>query len=115
MNVSVPTLRRLTVTCFGDGVHDWFAKLVVNAPKLEHIHLSDYVTQECLLENLSSLLSACLVIGGHRTWPFIPMPNRLIIDDGFISMLLMGIVNVKSLDVSCFYVWFYWNNMFVNI
>ncbi|KAI8552776.1 hypothetical protein RHMOL_Rhmol06G0294000 [Rhododendron molle] len=88
LNVSVPTLRRLTITRFGDGIHDHLTKLVVNAPKLEHIHLSDYVTQEFLLENLSSLLRACLVIGG----------DRLTIYDGCISMLLMGIANVKSLD-----------------
>lgn len=87
LNVSVPTLRRLTVTRFGNGVHDRVAKLVVYAPKLEHIHLSDYVTQEFLFENLSSLLRACIVIGGGC-----PRPVRS------TTMLLVGIANVKSLD-----------------
>ncbi|KAG5546423.1 hypothetical protein RHGRI_018562 [Rhododendron griersonianum] len=98
LNVSVPTLRRLTITRFGDGIHDHLTKLVVNAPKLEHIHLSDYVTRVFLLENLSSLLRACLVIGGDCLSPLIHWPNRLTIYDGCISMLLMGIANVKSLD-----------------
>ncbi|KAE9456666.1 hypothetical protein C3L33_11431, partial [Rhododendron williamsianum] len=98
LNVSVPTLRRLTITRFGDGIHDHLTKLVVNAPKLEHIHLSDYVTRVFLLENLSSLLRACLVIGGDCLSPLIHWPNRLNIYDGCISMLLTGIANVKSLD-----------------
>ncbi|KAF7141116.1 hypothetical protein RHSIM_Rhsim06G0213600 [Rhododendron simsii] len=98
LNVSVSTLRRLTITRFGDRIHHHLTKLLVNAPKLEHIHLSDYVTQEFLLENLSSLLRACLVIGGDCSRPLIPMHNRLTIYDGCISMLLTGIANVKSLD-----------------
>lgn len=71
-------------------------KLVVNAPKLEHFHLSDSVTLEFSLVNLSSLLKAKVCTLLSRSGPPTNYgPNA--------SKLLRGIANVKFLDVSFLY------------
>lgn len=99
-NISVPTLKRLTVfrvrnsslSLFDNQVY----KLVVNAPKLEHFHLSDSVTLEFSLVNLSSLLKAKVCTLLSRSGPPTNYgPNA--------SKLLRGIANVKFLDVSFLY------------
>ncbi|KAG5546421.1 hypothetical protein RHGRI_018560 [Rhododendron griersonianum] len=67
-------------------------KLVVNAPKLEHFHLSDSVTLEFSLVNLSSLLKAKVCTLLSRSGPPTNYgPNA--------SKLLRGIANVKFLDI----------------
>ncbi|THF94084.1 hypothetical protein TEA_018418 [Camellia sinensis var. sinensis] len=98
LNISVPTLKHLTVIWYRDyfqdedleDLDDQGCKLVVDAPQLEHIYLSDYCTDEFLFRNLRSLSKASLFVGSS---------DLSFIDDGLrIYRLLSGIPNVKFLD-----------------
>ncbi|KAL7186486.1 hypothetical protein ACSBR2_028272 [Camellia fascicularis] len=98
LNISVPTLKHLTVIWYRDyfqdedseDLDDQGCKLVVDAPQLEHIYLSDYCTDEFLFRNLQCLSKASLFVGSS---------DLSFIDDGLrIYRLLSGIPNVKFLD-----------------
>lgn len=98
-NISVPTLKRLTVFRFRDPANAYrftyyykVYELVVNAPRLEHFHLSDSLTVEFSLVNLSSLLKANV-----RTW--LSRSSSPTNYGPSASKLLRGIANVKFLDI----------------
>ncbi|GFZ04900.1 F-box/RNI-like/FBD-like domains-containing protein [Actinidia rufa] len=107
LSIYVPTLKSLMLTRLVDEYYDQINdsdsvdesngqhyKLVVNAPKLEHLHLNDNVAEDISLENLSSLLKAYVVVGSSFS-----IPVRSTDSGGRTSKLLSGIANAKFLDL----------------
>ncbi|XP_028124676.1 F-box/FBD/LRR-repeat protein At4g26340-like isoform X2 [Camellia sinensis] len=107
LNVSVPTLKRLTVFCYRDDFIDQLddsdepddqgCKLVVDAPQLEYLYLADCV--DILLRNLPSLSKASFFVR------HVCLRRGSFIDGLRMYKLLSGITNVKVLEAhlaTCF-------------
>ncbi|CAL5341768.1 unnamed protein product [Camellia sinensis] len=100
LNVSVPTLKRLTVFCYRDDFIDQLddsdepddqgCKLVVDAPQLEYLYLADCV--DILLRNLPSLSKASFFVR------HVCLRRGSFIDGLRMYKLLSGITNVKVLE-----------------
>ncbi|KAI8549476.1 hypothetical protein RHMOL_Rhmol06G0027500 [Rhododendron molle] len=82
LNISVPTLKRVEVTCLGPG-----QQLVFNTPTLEYLDLTYYWAEGFSLVNLSSLLEARIDINLSGSRP---------INSANILKLLRGIANFHA-------------------
>lgn len=78
-----------------DEPEDQKYKLVVDAPNLEYLSITDFVSEDYLMSNLSSLIKAYVNVG-----PTIRGIDDQILYRGRIYELLRGISNVKHLSLS---------------
>ncbi|XP_019072455.1 F-box protein At3g03040 isoform X3 [Vitis vinifera] len=78
-----------------DEPEDQKYKLVVDAPNLEYLSITDFVSEDYLMSNLSSLVKAYVNVG-----PTIRGIDDQILYRGRIYELLRGISNVKHLSLS---------------
>lgn len=92
LDISVPTLKLLTLFYLRDSFEDGF-KLVVDIPQLECLSLIDHVSEEFFLRNLNTLSKASIMVG-----PTSLTANSSNGDGLRVYNLLSGISEVKFLD-----------------
>ncbi|XWS16552.1 hypothetical protein CRYUN_Cryun34aG0098300 [Craigia yunnanensis] len=88
INISNPSLKRLTIFSGDPDDFDHHLNFVIDAPSLVDFKLSDSIAESYLLVNLHSLIKA------HMEYPFYRA------DFNIASNLLKGISNVQSLCVT---------------